>query len=141
MIENVFGIMAQKWRVLLKPIEADDRTADHIVRAVCALHNFLCDESPEKIAALADQGYDNEDNGAWRQDTQPLDPVQRDILRARNANNTTRAVKDQRQRLIDCVNGPGAVTWQERYANVPMVPVDQPVRPVHPPVDDDANQD
>lgn len=43
-IENVFGIMAVKWRILLKPIETSDATADVIVKAICALHNFVIDE-------------------------------------------------------------------------------------------------
>jgi len=39
-IENVFGIMCAKWRLLLKPIETSIESANWIVRAIVVLHNF-----------------------------------------------------------------------------------------------------
>nr|CAD2165111.1 unnamed protein product [Meloidogyne enterolobii] len=44
-IENVFGIMCVKWRILLKPIETNIESANWIIRAIIVLHNFLIDES------------------------------------------------------------------------------------------------
>lgn len=41
MIENTFGIMASRWRILRKPIIAHPNTVDSIVRATIVLHNFL----------------------------------------------------------------------------------------------------
>lgn len=40
-VENAFGILAQKWRVYLRPIECDVETAIDIVKATCCLHNYI----------------------------------------------------------------------------------------------------
>ena len=40
-IENSFGILAAKWRIFRKPIQAKVDTVDHIVKAAVCLHNFV----------------------------------------------------------------------------------------------------
>lgn len=40
-IENMFGIPTQRWRILFKPIIADASKAMNLVRTACVLHNFL----------------------------------------------------------------------------------------------------
>ncbi|KAK9711264.1 DDE superfamily endonuclease [Popillia japonica] len=40
-IENAFGILASRWRILRKPIIGHPKTVDSIVKAVTILHNFL----------------------------------------------------------------------------------------------------
>lgn len=58
-VENCFGLLAARWRVLLKRIDSSVETADAIVKACCCLHNFLLDmRSPPPT--LVDHGYANE---------------------------------------------------------------------------------
>ncbi|KAJ4443451.1 hypothetical protein ANN_05120 [Periplaneta americana] len=40
-VENAFGILAQKWRTYYRPMEVNVETAELIVRTTCILHNFL----------------------------------------------------------------------------------------------------
>lgn len=40
-IECTFGIMVAKWRLLSKPIETHEKTADDIIKAICILHNTI----------------------------------------------------------------------------------------------------
>lgn len=40
-VENAFGILAQKWRIFFRPIECDIDTAVQVVKAACSLHNFV----------------------------------------------------------------------------------------------------
>ena len=40
-VECCFGMMAQKWRILLESIETNVETAKLITKAVCFLHNFV----------------------------------------------------------------------------------------------------
>ncbi|KAH7699250.1 nuclease HARBI1-like protein [Aphelenchoides avenae] len=111
-IENVFGIMACKWRVLLKPIETSVATADAITKAICALHNFVIDE--DKIhspSAQADTGLANEDNSRWRRE---IDPLSSANVRARGGRATLDA-RNMRQDQLAFFNGPGAVEWQNEY--------------------------
>jgi hypothetical protein len=40
-LENVFGITANRFRVLRKPLIQNPTSTENIVLAVCVLHNFL----------------------------------------------------------------------------------------------------
>jgi len=40
-VENVFGILKQKWRIFLRPIESNVQTTVYVVKATCCLHNFI----------------------------------------------------------------------------------------------------
>lgn len=40
-VENTFGILAQKWRIFFRPIDTEVDTAVHIVKAACCLHNYI----------------------------------------------------------------------------------------------------
>ena len=62
-VENAFGILAQKWRIFYRPIETNTDTTTLIVKTTCVLHNFLrtkkCDDQyiefldePEPLQAL-----------------------------------------------------------------------------------------
>lgn len=47
-VENAFGILAMKWRVFLRAIEADVDTADYIVKAACCLHNYVISKNDNR---------------------------------------------------------------------------------------------
>lgn len=115
-IENVFGIMAMKWRVLLTTIATTPDNADNIVKAVCVLHNFLIVESPmgeSHPTGSADK--DDSDSGAWRADVQPLPQAQ---MRRRNANRSKDAAKSARKLLLEYFNGVGSVPWQDTQLTI-----------------------
>ena len=40
-VENAFGIMVTKWRILRQPIITKPETVDYIVKAIGVLHNFM----------------------------------------------------------------------------------------------------
>jgi len=42
-IECAFGIVSSKFQILLKSIEIKVENADHIVKAICILHNTIID--------------------------------------------------------------------------------------------------
>ncbi|XP_058811060.1 uncharacterized protein LOC131675953 [Topomyia yanbarensis] len=50
-VENAFGILAQKWRIFFRPIPTKVETVILIVHTACVLHNFLrlnqCPDIPE----------------------------------------------------------------------------------------------
>ncbi|KAH7938536.1 hypothetical protein HPB49_024981 [Dermacentor silvarum] len=71
-IENAFGIMAQKWRILRLPLKAKDDNARRIISACVVLHNFLFKESPTSRSAYYPPGtadhldwQENITEGSW----------------------------------------------------------------------------
>lgn len=49
-IENVFGIMSARFRVLRKPIALDAEKTKKVVLACCVLHNYLVTTNKQKYA-------------------------------------------------------------------------------------------
>ena len=45
-VENAFGILAQRWRIFNRRIQLDEDNVVHVIKACCILHNFLTD-TPE----------------------------------------------------------------------------------------------
>ncbi|MCP3954377.1 MAG: transposase family protein, partial [Desulfobacterales bacterium] len=74
-VENAFGILANRWRCLLTTIPLEVSTVKKLVIAACTLHNMLRQRLPGTLT-----GADIEDSqhrlvpGAWRQgrDLEPL---------------------------------------------------------------------
>ncbi|KAG0425260.1 hypothetical protein HPB47_027559 [Ixodes persulcatus] len=79
LIENAFGIMAIRWRILRRAFRASEETAENIVKACVALHNFLLKNSAMSRSAYNPPGYvDCEDwqgnliHRSWRKDDRGL---------------------------------------------------------------------
>lgn len=121
-IESTFGILSQRWRILLKPIQASLEVTETIVQACVVLHNYL--QSSESDLPLADRKYcptgyvefcnfemKNENNSNLRS-------VSR--LGSRNSSNIAKA---QRDKLADYfISNEGKIPWQENYVNRGTVP-------------------
>ena len=55
-VENAFGILAHRWRLLRRPIQALPKNAEIYVKACCVLHNFLMKKSHATYTeALSDE--------------------------------------------------------------------------------------
>ncbi|XP_050497834.1 uncharacterized protein LOC126878998 [Diabrotica virgifera virgifera] len=75
-VENAFGILAQKWRIFYRPMETKIDTSILIVKTACILHNFLrtkkCDDrfiellDPPETELGAFQNLDNDPRRAAR---------------------------------------------------------------------------
>lgn len=69
-VENLFGIMSARFRVLLKPINLDEKKTTQIVLAISALHNFLLTEADARYATPSDFDREADDGeiipGRWR---------------------------------------------------------------------------
>ncbi|XP_046863722.1 uncharacterized protein LOC124457538 [Xenia sp. Carnegie-2017] len=78
-IENTFGIMVSKWRILKTTIIAEPENVSKIVKATCILHNFLqtrhVSYSPAGFTDTVDPSG-NVHEGSWRQETtRVLEPL------------------------------------------------------------------
>lgn len=111
-VENAFGILASRFRVMLSPMQLSPNRAEIVVLACCALHNLLRIEHPSAILNMADREDPVTHNcipGVWRN----MDTLHDlDVMRG---NNATKAAKAQRDYLCAYVNSDiGKVAWQDR---------------------------
>ena len=109
-VENAFGIAAQKWRILLKPLETHPSNTIKIIKAICCLHNFLLTELEWNKNPARNADHVDEENGSWREDG-PIRALEPMNIYARNARRTA---DQMREKLKDYFCREGAVSWQEK---------------------------
>jgi hypothetical protein len=113
-VENTFGILASRFRVLLSTMQLIPENVKKVTQACCVLHNLIAEKRPRQVAAQADR----EDPvthqripGAWREELQGRELLNLEPLRG---NTSTKPEKDLRNYLRDYYNSEvGAVPWQE----------------------------
>ena len=113
--ENLFGIIANRWRVFRSVILLPPETIEHLVLAALTLHNFLRKSSSRNLycpPGLADM-VDNSGNlfyGRWRASptTESMLPLQTPSS-GHNASNTAKSIRENFKEYF-CKEG--AVSWQ-----------------------------
>lgn len=116
-VENGFGMLANRFRVFLAPINLPPETVETIVLACTALHNFLRKEQVSKYSQsegcleseIASDGIIAP--GEWRQTGGELLRLQ---VVGRNA---TIEGKMVREKFMEYFQGEGAVPWQNRVVH------------------------
>ncbi len=105
--ENAFGIIAHRWRCLLKPQEQNPKIVESIVSACCCVHNLCRIRHPGKPPLDRDNANHELIPGEWR-DNAELTELQR--LRG---NVGTRAARRHRLYLKKYYSSEaGTVPWQ-----------------------------
>lgn len=97
-VENVFGILASRFRVFLQPIAINIERIDAVVLACCALHNFLRRRSKKNY--ITEPSVDCEDvvngtvtPGKWRQNGNLLGLDRKNP--SKNASNSAKQVRNK----------------------------------------------
>lgn len=116
-VENAFGIVANKFRIFEKPIAFSPEKVVLIVKACCTLHNWLRlnrnihDRHYEQSTDIETLDNDSIIEGSWRSSQQLLGllPLPRTL-----SNHPNRRSQDLRERLADYFVGEGSVPWQLR---------------------------
>ncbi len=131
-VENAFGILAQRWQCFLTTMQQDPENVKKIVHAGICLHNFIrmrlardnvADLAPGVEPDREDEGHDIIP-GSWRENAnlEPLDARHQGVRELE-------AAKRQRQTLVAYFNSPaGAVPWQEERVRARMqvhLPIDE----------------
>lgn len=110
-IENTFGILVSRWRLLKNNIVADVQNIDIFIKAIICLHNY----ANKAVDLSGDFAYrppgfvDSDDcQGTWRVEVQPLNSVGRVA-----GNRSSRMLNDMRDNLKTYFQSPtGQVPWQ-----------------------------
>lgn len=95
-IENAFGILAARWRILLSPLQMSPLSAERIVKATVLLHNFAkMHDGSYCPADYVDHYQDNNlIKGLWRQEvSNPLQAYRRNA--SNNASKSAFKLRDQ----------------------------------------------
>ena len=111
-VENAFGILAQRFQVFLSTMQHSPDNIKLIVVACMLLHNLMRTRYPGLQNQQLDRENDNRDivPGAWRQGVNLADTVA-----VAGPNAATRAGKKQRNLIRHWVSSPaGLVEWQDR---------------------------
>ena len=111
-VENAFGILANRFRIFLSPINLSPSKVEMAVLACTALHNFL---RRDHVTQYTPEGsLDSEDvarcavvPGTWRE-TPDLLELQR------KGRNTSREAQSVRHDFMEYFNNEGAVSWQDK---------------------------
>uniref|UniRef100_A0A023F1D4 Putative nuclease harbi1-like protein n=1 Tax=Triatoma infestans TaxID=30076 RepID=A0A023F1D4_TRIIF len=120
-VENAFGLISAKFRVLRKPIELPPEKVKSIVLAICALHNFLLSK-PSSANLYAPLGtFDSEIagshiHGSWRNEGHPDATLYslKTTYMNKNHTKTAKNIREQFQNYF--VSQHGEIPWQ--YKNI-----------------------
>ncbi|XP_003244309.1 protein ALP1-like [Acyrthosiphon pisum] len=113
-VENGFGILSSRFRVFRRPITLTPENTIQLVKAACALHNWIrkSGKNPNSISVdIEDTETGRLLNGSWRNDTSPTGLQHLGTILQRNSNTEA---KDKRNSLADYFVEEGAVVWQNR---------------------------
>ncbi|XP_040357268.1 protein ANTAGONIST OF LIKE HETEROCHROMATIN PROTEIN 1-like [Ixodes scapularis] len=112
-VENGFGILAARWRVLLGRLNLLPQNAEFVVLACCVLHNFLC--AGREQAYMPAEYVDTEDKqgnvtlGRWRSE---VDKSHLSDLQRTSAKNFKKTAGGTRSTFVEYFMKKGAVRWQ-----------------------------
>ncbi|KAL1509027.1 hypothetical protein ABEB36_003833 [Hypothenemus hampei] len=108
--ENGFGILAARFRVFRSTITLAPSTVTKLVKAACALHNWLRKESNDVIITpdVEDRQTGRIIPGSWRNGDRP------NRLQPTLQRNYPQEARQKRDNLAAYFVGPGAVDWQYR---------------------------
>jgi hypothetical protein len=110
-VENAFGIMAQRWQVLLTTMQQTPTTTRTITECCVILHNWLRIKKPSLSNDCLDREDENHNwvDGSWR-----TGQVMLELQKVKGPTKVAEAAKRQREYLKHYMNSPvGSVSWQE----------------------------
>jgi hypothetical protein len=114
-VENGFGILANRFRIFRKPVPVKVETTVKITKASCALHNWLRKTSPATYTPPGTVDYEDILNatviqGLWRSVISELPSIQR----SRQNNRGRKIAENLRSRYKEYFCREWAADWQEK---------------------------
>lgn len=118
-VENAFGILVSRFRVLQGAIGLSPEKVETIVLTCCYLHNFLRKKKANEY--ISEGTVDSENllvgrivDGLWREDSH-FTPLQ--SSHSINSSNTAKLIRDQ---FCSYFNNEGQVSWQKKFVSTKL---------------------
>lgn len=111
-VENAFGILAQRFQCLLTTMRQTPEHVTAIVIACCCLHNILINDNPNLARGMVDEEDEDHDivPGSWRDEATLVDGT----ADTNSRNTSSKQGKEVRDYLCTYYNSPkGEVPWQD----------------------------
>lgn len=114
-VENVFGILASRFRIFHTAINLEPQNIEKVVLAACALHNFLMYKQPTVYAPANCLYQESAQDGNIL--SVGCDSAQSNMnpLQSRNRGNICQNAKEVREQFMDYFMGEGKVPWQNKH--------------------------
>ena len=114
-VENAFGILANRFRLFLSSILLEPEIVEKITVASCVLHNFLREKIPLQYSPPGTFDSENLENrstqnGEWRNNLESLQSI---CVSA--SNNYTTDAKKIRDDFCRYFNTNGSIPWQDDF--------------------------
>lgn len=115
-IENVFGILSSKFRVLLKTIALHPDKVESVVLSCIYLHNFLRRNATSKSSYTPPGSFDSEDSdgnlipGSWRSDLEDTESLITLQNIPKRASIESQEIRNEFRDYF--ISAEGAVPWQ-----------------------------
>lgn len=115
-VENAFGILVARWRILQKPIALKVNTVEKIVQAITCLHNYILSTNLQNNYYFHEGMIDREEangeiiSGNWRNEISEngfINPIGRV-----GSNNSTAVAMKQRELLARYFISEGNIPFQ-----------------------------
>ncbi|XP_018366720.1 PREDICTED: uncharacterized protein LOC108763518 [Trachymyrmex cornetzi] len=113
-IENTFGILVSRWKILRRPIICNVTQTMKIIQAIICLHNWLRLQDVEDNQYVSPSMIDQDDPnglipGSWRKCIE--NSALRDITKC-GTNTSSRQARQIREEFCQYFNNEGAIPWQ-----------------------------
>ena len=117
MSENLFGILANRWRIFFANINLEPKYVEDVIFTALILHNMLIKSSNSvntyRPSSFADTVLEDEEisEGEWRANLIPDSSLQV----SRTGHNASLYAKSVREEFMDYFVNDGVVKWQWKY--------------------------
>lgn len=116
-IENVFGILTARFRIFHTAINLELEHIDKIVKATCALHNYLMSTVSETYASSESLASEDIENGTTHVGSTSTDSNMSPLQRSNMAGNIPSHAKQVRQDFMNYFVNEGQVPWQINFVH------------------------
>jgi hypothetical protein len=116
-IENTFGIIVSRWRILKRPIICSVAKSMKIIQAIVCLHNWIRKQDIDVNQYVTPTIIDREHSegfipGSWREDMHNSALIN---INRTGSNNCSHNAMEIREQFCEYFNNEGAVSWQSDH--------------------------